>query len=115
MSDPNEREVLLITGAGRGLGTDIAKAALAAGYRTVASGRNIEKVTEAVGASDNLLVVKLDVTNPGDARAAVKATLEKFGRIDVLVNNAGNYYAGFFEEIKPEDFRAQIETNLFGR
>src|SRR5690349_21892565 len=114
MSDTSEGKVLLVTGAGRGMGTDIAKAALAAGYKTVATGRNIEKVTQAVGASDNLLVVKLDVTNPGDAQAAVKATLEKFGRIDVLVNNAGNFYAGFFEEIKPEDFRAQIETNLFG-
>ena len=114
MSDTSEGKVLLITGAGRGMGTDIAKAALAAGYKTVATGRDIKKVTEAVGASDNLLVVKLDVTNPGDARAAVKDTLEKFGRIDVLVNNAGNFYAGFFEEITPENFRAQIETNLFG-
>jgi len=114
MSNTNEREVLLVTGAGRGMGKDIAKAALAAGYKTVATGRDIKKVTEAVGASDNLLVVKLDVTNPGDAQAAVKATLEKFERIDVLVNNAGNFYAGFFEEITPENFRAQIETNLFG-
>src|SRR6266446_6783564 len=113
MSDKNGR-VLLITGAGRGMGTDIAKAALAAGYKTVATGRHIKKATEAVGASDNLLVVKLDVTEPGDAQAAVKATVEKFGRIDVLVNNAGNFYAGFFEEITPENFRAQIETNLFG-
>ena len=114
MTNKNEGKVFLITGAGRGMGTDIAKAALASGYKTVATGRNIEKVTEAVGASDNLLVVKLDVTEPGDAQAAVKATVEKFGRIDVLVNNAGNFYAGFFEEIKPENFRAQIETNLFG-
>src|SRR3979411_862340 len=114
MSDGNEGKVLLITGAGRGMGTDIAKAALASGYNTGATGRNVETVTEAVGASDNLLVVKLDVTDPGDAQAAVKATVEKFGRIDVLVNNAGNFYAGFFEEITPEDFRAQIETNLFG-
>jgi NAD(P)-dependent dehydrogenase (short-subunit alcohol dehydrogenase family) len=114
MSDKNEGKVLLITGAGRGMGTDIAKAALAAGYKTVATGRNIEKVTEAIGASDNLLVVKLDVTDPADAQVAVKATIEKFGRIDVLVNNAGNFYAGFFEEITPENFRAQIETNLFG-
>lgn len=114
MSDKDEGRVLLITGAGRGMGTDIAKAALASGYKTVATGRNIERVTQAVGASDNLLVVKLDVTDARDAQAAVKATVEKFGRIDVLVNNAGNFYAGFFEEITPEDFRAQIETNLFG-
>jgi NAD(P)-dependent dehydrogenase (short-subunit alcohol dehydrogenase family) len=110
----NEGKVLFITGAGRGMGTDIAKAALAAGYKTIATGRNVEKVTEAVGASNDLLVVKLDVTNPSDARAAVEAAVDKFGRIDVLVNNAGNFYAGFFEEITPDDFRAQIETNLFG-
>src|SRR5205823_6441895 len=58
--------------------------------------------------------VKLDVTSPGDAKAAVAAAVKRFGRIDVLVNNAGNFYAGFFEEIPPEDFRAQVETNLFG-
>jgi NAD(P)-dependent dehydrogenase (short-subunit alcohol dehydrogenase family) len=96
------------------MGTDIAKAALAAGYKTVATGRNVEKVTAAVGASKELLVVKLDVTDPLDARTAVKAAVDKFGQIDVLVNNAGNFYAGFFEEITPDDFRAQIETNLFG-
>src|SRR6476659_9834635 len=110
----SEVKVLFITGAGRGMGTDIAKAALAAGYKTVATGRNVEKVTTAVGVSKDLLVVKRDVTDPSDAQAAVKATVDKFGRIDVLVNNAGNFYAGFFEEIPPDDFRAQIETNLFG-
>ena len=113
-NEMNNGKVLLITGAGRGMGADIAKAALAAGYKTVATGRNVEKVTEAVGASNDLLVVKLDVTDPSDAQAAVKAAVDKFGRIDVLVNNAGNFYAGFFEEIPPDDFRAQIETNLFG-
>jgi NAD(P)-dependent dehydrogenase (short-subunit alcohol dehydrogenase family) len=107
-------KVWFITGAGRGMGTDIAKAALGAGYKVVATGRNREKVTQAVGDSEDLLVVKLDITKPADAEAAVKAAVDGFGRIDVLVNNAGNFYAGFFEEISPEDFRAQIETNLFG-
>jgi len=110
----NKSKVLLITGAGRGMGTDIAKEALASGYKVVATGRNPARVTEAVGASEDLLVVKLDVTDPTDAERAVRAAVDAFGTIDVLVNNAGNFYAGFFEEISPEDFRAQIETNLFG-
>ena len=107
-------KVWFITGAGRGMGTDIAKAALAAGNAVVATGRRPEKVASTIGAADDLLVVKLDVTDPADAEAAVEAAVERFGRIDVLVNNAGNFYAGFFEEIPPEDFRAQVETNLFG-
>jgi len=107
-------KVWFITGSGRGMGVDIAKAALAAGYTVVATGRNTDKVAQAVGESPNLLVVKLDVTKPSDAESAVKAAVDRFGRIDVLVNNAGNFYAGFFEEITPEDFRAQVETNLFG-
>jgi NAD(P)-dependent dehydrogenase (short-subunit alcohol dehydrogenase family) len=107
-------KVWFITGAGRGMGADIAKAALAAGHSVVASGRNPDAVSKAVGDADNLLVVKLDITDPQDAETAVKAALDRFGRIDVLVNNAGNFYAGFFEEISPEDFRAQVETNLFG-
>ena len=107
-------KVWLITGAGRGMGVDIAKAALAAGNAVVATGRNTAVVSAALGMADDLLVVKLDVTNPADAEAAVAATVKRFGRIDVLVNNAGNFYAGFFEEIGPEDFRAQVETNFFG-
>src|SRR3954454_9810104 len=109
-----DRTVWLVTGAGRGMGVDIARAALAAGHAVVATGRNPEKVTEAVGAADDLLAVKLDITEPADAEAAVQAAVERFGRIDGLVNKAGNFYAGFFEEIPPEHFRAQVETNLFG-
>ena len=109
-----EKKVLLVTGASRGMGVDIAKAALAAGYAVVATGRNPEKVAQAVGASDDLLTAGLDVTDPAGAQAAVQAAVDRFGRIDVLVNNAGNFIAGFFEEITPDDFRAQVETNLFG-
>src|SRR5688500_6270383 len=110
----SDKKVWLVTGAGRGMGVDIVRAALAAGHAVVATGRDPERVSAALGAHDDLLVVALDVTDPAGVRAAVDAAVERFGRIDVLVNNAGNFYAGFFEEIAPEDYRAQIETNLFG-
>jgi NAD(P)-dependent dehydrogenase (short-subunit alcohol dehydrogenase family) len=109
-----DKNVWLVTGASRGMGIDIVKAALAAGHAVVATGRNTAAVASALGEDDDLLVAKLDVTRPEDAKAAVAAVVNRFGRIDVLVNNAGNFYAGFFEELSPEDFRAQIETNLFG-
>src|SRR5947209_19913035 len=109
-----DKNVWFVTGAGRGMGVDIVKAAHAAGHAVVATGRNTDAVARALGGADQLLVVKLDVTRPEDAKAAVAAAVERFGRIDVLVNNAGNFYAGFFEELPPEDFRAQVETNLFG-
>jgi NAD(P)-dependent dehydrogenase (short-subunit alcohol dehydrogenase family) len=109
-----DRKIWLVTGAGRGMGTDIARAALDAGHAVVATGRNPDRVTAALGAHEDLLAVALDVTDPASVQSAVDAAVQRFGRIDVLVNNAGNFYAGFFEEISPEDFRAQIETNLFG-
>ena len=108
------KNVWFITGAGRGMGVDIAKAALATGNAVVATGRNPARVAEALGTHEDLLTVALDVTDPASIQAAVDAAVERFGRIDVLVNNAGNFYAGFFEEVTPEDFRAQIDTNLFG-
>src|SRR5438552_2348612 len=108
------KKVWLITGAGRGMGVDIAKAALAAGHAVVATGRKTEAVAKSLGNADQLLVAKLDITRAQDAMTVVGAAVQKFGGIDVLVNNAGNFYAGFFEELSPDDFRAQIETNLFG-
>jgi len=108
------KKVWLLTGAGRGMGVDIAKAALAAGHAVVATGRDPKRIAEALGGHDDLLAVKLDVTCPEDAQTAVQAALRGFGRIDVLVNNAGNFYAGFFEELGPEQVRNQIETLLFG-
>jgi NAD(P)-dependent dehydrogenase (short-subunit alcohol dehydrogenase family) len=109
-----EKKVWLITGAGRGLGVDIARAALAAGHAVVATGRDAAKVAAAVGDHDSQLAIKLDVTHPEDAQAVVHAAVAKFGRIDVLVNNAGNFFAGFFEELSPDQVRNQIETLLFG-
>ena len=109
-----DKKVWLITGAGRGLGLDIAKAALAVGHAVVATGRDPVKVTAAIGHHEDLLVIKLDVTRMEDAHAAIAAALTKFSRIDVLVNNAGNFYAGFFEELNSDQVRNQIETLLFG-
>ncbi|MFJ9214285.1 SDR family oxidoreductase [Streptomyces sp. NPDC102264] len=108
-------KVILVTGAGRGLGTDIAREALAAGHQVVATGRRPEEVEKTLGGpQDHLLVTKLDVTSLEDAEAAAQAAADRFGRIDVLVNNAGNFFAGYFEEITPAQMRRQIETNLFG-
>jgi NAD(P)-dependent dehydrogenase (short-subunit alcohol dehydrogenase family) len=107
-------KVWFITGAGRGMGLAIAKAVLAAGNSVVATGRNTEKVAKALGQFENLLVTRLDVTKAGDAESAVKATMDRFGRIDVLVNNAASFYAGFFEELTPEQIALQLATSLIG-
>jgi NAD(P)-dependent dehydrogenase (short-subunit alcohol dehydrogenase family) len=109
-----DRKTWFITGAGRGMGLDIAKAALAAGHNVVATGRNPDAVAETVGETDDLLVVKLDVTTTADAQAAVQAATDRFGRIDVLVNNAASFYAGYFEELTPEQMERQITTSLIG-
>jgi len=109
-----EKKVWLITGAGRGMGVNIARAALSAGNAVVATGRNTDTVTQALGNADDLLVVKLDITSLTDAQAAVEATVQRFGRIDVLVNNAANFYAGYFEELTPEQMERQLTTSLIG-
>jgi NAD(P)-dependent dehydrogenase (short-subunit alcohol dehydrogenase family) len=109
-----EKKIWFITGAGRGMGVDIAKAALAAGNAVVATGRNVDNVATAVGEADDLLVVKLDVTSRQDAEAAVKAAVDRFGRIDVLVNNAASFEAGYFEELTPEQIGRQLTVSLIG-
>jgi len=107
-------KVWLVTGAGRGMGVDIAQAALAAGYRVAATARDATRVSDAVGEHDDLLAVPLDVTDPGSVAAAVEAVTDRFGRIDVLVNNAGTFQAGPFEEVTDAQLRTQMEVNFFG-
>jgi len=108
------KQTWFITGAGRGMGVEFANAALAAGHRVVATGRNPEAVAQAVGESDDLLVLKLDVTNTPDAEAAVVAAVDRFGGIDVLINNAASFYAGYFEELTAEQMERQLATSLIG-
>src|SRR5438132_10872667 len=110
----SNRKIWFITGAGRGMGADFAKAALAAGHAVVATGRNSDAVSKALGTSNDLLPVKLDVTDRADAEAAARAAVDRFGRIDVLVNNAASFYAGYFEELTPEEFDRQLSVSLIG-
>jgi len=110
----SNKTIWFITGAGRGMGVDIAKAALAAGYAVVATGRDTDRLTRALGKSSDLLPLKLDVTSRADSEAAVRAAVERFGRIDVLVNNAASFYAGYFEELTPEQMERQLAASLIG-
>ncbi len=108
------KKTWFITGAGRGMGVAFVKAALAACHAVVASGRDKDAVAKAVGQSNDLLAVELDVTSRADAEAAVRAAVDRFGRIDVLVNNAASFYAGYFEELTPEQMERQLATSLIG-
>jgi NAD(P)-dependent dehydrogenase (short-subunit alcohol dehydrogenase family) len=108
------KRVWFITGASRGIGALIAEAALADGNAVVAAGRNVAAIAERLGESAALLPVALDVTSEAQARAAVQAAVEKFGRIDVLVNNAGFGLLGAVEESADKDVRRMYDTNVFG-
>jgi NAD(P)-dependent dehydrogenase (short-subunit alcohol dehydrogenase family) len=108
-------KVFLVTGSSRGLGREIAQAALAAGHQVVATARRPEQLSDLVSQyGDQVRAVALDVTDPAAAESAVQTAVDAFGRLDVVVNNAG--YANFvsFEDIPMDDFREQVETNLFG-
>jgi len=110
----SKKKIWFVTGAGRGMGVDIVKAALAAGEAVVATGRDTDRISKAFGKSNDLLAVRLDVTSRSDAEAAVRAAVDRFDRIDVLVNNAASFYAGYFEELTPEQMERQLSASLFG-
>jgi NAD(P)-dependent dehydrogenase (short-subunit alcohol dehydrogenase family) len=110
----SDRRVWFITGAARGMGESFVTAALAEGHAVVATSRRPGDVTRAVGERDDLLAVRLDVTSVDEADAAVTAAVERFGRIDVVVNNAGASFKGFFEEMSPRQVEQQLATNLLG-
>ncbi|SIT51495.1 Dehydrogenase [Paraburkholderia piptadeniae] len=108
------KRVWFITGASRGLGALIAQAALADGNAVVAAGRKVDAIVERLGESPALLPVALDVTDEAQAKAAVAAAIEKFGRIDVLINNAGFGLLAAVEESSDADVRRMYDTNVFG-
>lgn len=110
----DETKVWMITGASRGMGVSFARAALAAGHAVVATGRQPNEIVDAVGPSDRLMSAELDVTSVSDAVAAVAAGVARFGRIDVLVNNAGASFKGYFEEMSPDQVDQQLAVNLQG-
>jgi NAD(P)-dependent dehydrogenase (short-subunit alcohol dehydrogenase family) len=108
-------KVWFITGGSRGLGRELTKAVLEAGDRLVATARKPEELRDVVAAHpDRAIAVALDVTRPADARSAVAAAVARFGRIDVVVNNAGYANVSPIEDVAEDDFRAQVETNFFG-
>ena len=108
------QKVWFITGGNKGIGAAIVKEALAHGYNVVAAARKIDEAEKNLGSHPKLLIVKLDITNNQQISDAVTTTMERFGRIDVLVNNAGYGLLGYFEEMSEESIRRQIETNVFG-
>jgi NAD(P)-dependent dehydrogenase (short-subunit alcohol dehydrogenase family) len=109
-----DRQVWLITGAARGMGRSFVRAAVDEGHAVVATGRRPDEVTQTFGTCDDLLALRLDVTSTEEADVAVAAAVEHFGRIDVVVNNAGASFKGYFEEMSPRQVEQQLATNLVG-
>ena len=115
MTAPNPKPVWLVTGCSTGFGRELAKILIGRGYRVAATARDPSRLADLVHGHDaNALALKLDVDRPADIAAAIEAAKQKFGRIDVLVNNAGYGYLAAVEEGDDADIRAMFETNFFG-
>ena len=111
----DDNSVWMITGSSSGLGRELAEKVLEHGYRAVVTARKPDAVGDLVARySDRAIAVGLDVTQAGDIRSALKAAYERFGQIDVLVNNAGYGYIGAIEEGEDAEIRAQFDTNVHG-
>ena len=109
-----QNKVWFVTGANKGIGAAIVKEALVQGYNVVAAARKVEEAKANLGEHPNLMIVKLDICNDEQVSTAVSETMKQFGRIDVLVNNAGYGLLGYFEEMSEDCIRQQMETNVFG-
>jgi NAD(P)-dependent dehydrogenase (short-subunit alcohol dehydrogenase family) len=110
----NTQKVWFITGGNKGLGAAMVQEALENDYQVVATARSVESAEKTLGTHPNLLILKLDITNEEQVQQAVADAVARFGRIDVLVNNAGYGLLGYFEEMSEQSIREQIETNVFG-
>ncbi len=111
----NKQKVWFITGASKGMGLEVAKTVLANGDKVIATSRSLEEQIKSLGSeADNLLPLKADITNENEVKNAIEKGIEKFGQIDVVLNNAGYYLVGSLEEISDAEFRRTMDVNVFG-
>lgn len=108
-------KVWFITGASKGMGLEVTKTVLAYGDKVIAVSRNLQELTNNLGrTSEDLLPLKVDITNETEVKRAIEKGIEVFGHIDVVLNNAGYYLVGSMEEISDEEFRKTVDVNVFG-
>lgn len=111
----NNQKIWFVTGASKGMGLSLTKSLLDKGNRVAATSRNTKQLKQSVGIeNDNFLPIELDITNSEDVKQAIKKTVEHFGGLDVVVNNAGFSFIGSIEELTNEEFRKALDVNLFG-
>lgn len=110
-----KQKVWFITGASKGMGLEVAKTILSKGDKVIATSRNLEEQIRNIGQpGDNFLPLKVDITNEAEVKTAIEKGIETFGRIDVVLNNAGYYLVGSMEEMTDEELRKTVDVNVFG-